>query len=103
MNTLGEMHKYLGILEADTIKQVEISYKKSKKSISEERENYTKTDNSRNLRKRINPWSVPLVRYSGSFLMLTRKKPKRRKLRTRNLITMPRALHSRDYIDILYV
>ena len=44
MITLGEKetYKYLGILEADTIKQVEMKEKKIKKSISEEPENYSR-------------------------------------------------------------
>ena len=35
-----EMYKYLGIFEADTIKQLEMKEKKLKKSISRERESY---------------------------------------------------------------
>ena len=38
-----ETYKFLGILEADTIKQV-IKEKKLQKSISGERENYSKTN-----------------------------------------------------------
>ena len=37
-----ETYKYLEILEADTIRQVEMKEKKLKKSISGERENYSK-------------------------------------------------------------
>ena len=37
-----ETHKYLGILEADTIKQVEMKEKTSRKIISGERENFSK-------------------------------------------------------------
>ena len=42
--TLGEKetNKYLGILEADTIMQVEMKEKNLKKSISEEPENYSR-------------------------------------------------------------
>ena len=35
-----ETYRYLGILEADTINQVEIKFKKLKKNISEELESY---------------------------------------------------------------
>ena len=43
IKTLGEKdtYKYLGILEADTIKQQEMKEKKLKMSISEETENYS--------------------------------------------------------------
>ena len=37
-----ENHKYLRILEADNIKQAKMKGKKLKKSISRERENYSK-------------------------------------------------------------
>ena len=37
-----ETYEYFGILEVDTIKQVEMKKKKIKKKISEERENYSK-------------------------------------------------------------
>ena len=44
IRTLGEKetYKYLGILEADTIKQVEMKEKKIRKSISGEPENYSR-------------------------------------------------------------
>ena len=37
-----ETYKYLGILEVDTIKQVEMKEKNLKKNTPEERENYSK-------------------------------------------------------------
>ena len=40
-----ETYKYLGILEADTIKQVEMK-EKIKKSISDERENFSKSSST---------------------------------------------------------
>ena len=54
IRTLGEkeIYKYLGILEADTIKQVEMKEKKLKKSIVEELENNSRHDSiARNLSK----------------------------------------------------
>ena len=44
IKTLGEKetHKYLGIFEAETIKQAKMKEKNFKKSISGERENYWK-------------------------------------------------------------
>ena len=46
IKTLGEKetYKYLGILEADAIKKVEIKEKNVKKSISRDRENFSKQD-----------------------------------------------------------
>ena len=62
IKVLGEKenYKYLGILEADTIKQAEMKEKISKE--------YETKLCCRNLIKGINTWAVPFVRYSGPFL-----------------------------------
>ena len=62
MVTEKENYKFLGILGADTIKQVEMK-KKYEKSTSDK----TKLC-SRNLVKGKNTWEIPLVRYSRPFL-----------------------------------
>ena len=46
---------------------------------------------------------MPLVRYSGPFLMWTWEKLKQMDQRTRKLMTMHKALHPRDDVDRLYV
>ena len=56
----------------------------------------------RNLIKEINTWAVLLVRYSRSFLEWSREL-KQMDQRTRKLMTMHKALHSRDDVDRLYV
>ena len=72
--TLGkeETYKYLGILEADTIKQVEIKDKIRKEYLRRTRKLLETKLSSRNLIKGINTWAVPLIRYSGPFLKWTR-------------------------------
>ena len=55
---------------------------------------------SRNFIIRIYAWSVSFIRYSGTFLKWTREQLKQR---TRKLMTMHKALHHRDDVDILYV
>ena len=50
-----------------------------------------------------NTLAVLLVRYSGPFLKWTREELVLIHPRTRELITMPKALHPRDDIDRLYV
>ena len=97
IRTLGEKetYKYLGILEADTIKQVEMK-KKLRKLLE------TKLC-SRNLIKGINTWTVPIVRYLGPFLKRTRDQRKKLDQRTRKLMTMDKLLHPRNDIDRLYV
>ena len=63
----NETYKYLGILEADTIKQVEMKQKIQKEYLRRTRKLLETKFNSRNLIKGINTWAVPLVRYSGPF------------------------------------
>ena len=96
----NETYKYLGILEADTIKQVEIIQKEYLRRIRKLLE--TKL-NSRNLIKRINTWAVHLVRYSGPFLKWTKDELRQMDQRTRKLMTMHKALHPKDDVDRLYV
>ena len=58
---------------------------------------------NRNHIKNINTWAVPVVRYSGPFLKCIREELKQMDQRTRNLLTMHKALHLRDDTDWLYV
>ena len=68
----NETYKYLGILEADTIKQVEMKNKIQKEYHRRTRKLLETKLNSRNLIKGINTSAVPLVGYSEPFLKLTR-------------------------------
>ena len=99
----NETYKYVGILEADTIKQAEIKEKIQKEYLRRTRKLLETKLNSRNLIKGINTWAVPLVRYSGPFLKWTRDELKQMDQWTRKLITMHKALHPRDDVDRLYV
>ena len=78
IRTLGEneTYKYLGILKADTIQQVEMKDKVQKEYIRR-----TRKLSCRNLIKGMNTWAVPLVRYSGPFLKWTSDEPKNKKTR----------------------
>ena len=89
----NETYKYLGILEADTIKQAEMKEKIQKEYLRRTRKLLETKLNSRNLIKGINTWAVPLVRYSGPFLKWTRDELKQIDQRTRKLMTMHKALH----------
>ena len=105
IRTLGEneTYKYLRILEADTIKQVEMKNKIKKEYPRRTRKLLETKLNSRNLIKWTNTWAVPLVRYSGLFLTWTREEFRQMDQRTRKLMTMHEALHPRDDVDWLYV
>ena len=99
----NETYKYLGILEADTIKQVEMKGKIRKEYLRGTRKLLETKLNFRNFIKGINPLAVPLVRYSGPFLKWTRDELKQMDQRIRKLITMHKALHPRDNVDRLHV
>ena len=99
----NETCKYLGILEADTIKQVEMKDTIRKKYLRRTRKLLKTKLSSRNLIKGINTWAVPLVRYSGPYLKWTREELKHLDQRTRKLMTMHKALHPRDHFDRLYI
>ena len=98
----NETYKYLGIWEADTIKQVEMKNQIQKEYPRKTWKLLETKLSNRNLIKGINTWAVPLVRYSRSFLNLTREL-KQIDPRTRKLITIHMALHPRDDVDRVYV
>ena len=99
----NEAYKYLGILEVDTIKQVQMKDKIRKEYLRRTRKLLVTKLSSRNLIKGINTWAVLLVRYSGPFLKWTRDELKQMDQRTRKLTSMHKALHPRDDVDRLYV
>ena len=63
----NETYKFLGILEADTIKQVEMIDKIQKEYLRRTRKLLEIKLLSRNLMKGINTWAVTLVRYWDPF------------------------------------
>ena len=99
----NETYKYLGILEADTIKQMEMKEKIQKEYLRRTRKLLEIKRSCRNLNKGINTWAVSLVRYSGPFLKWTRDELKQMDQRTRKLMTMQKTLHPRDDVDRLHV
>ena len=58
----NETYKYLGILEADTIKQVQMKETTRKEYLRRTRKPIEIKLSCRNLIKGINTWAVPLVR-----------------------------------------
>ena len=79
----NETYKYLGILEADTIKQVEMKDKIQKEYLRRTRKILETKLSSRNLIKGINTWAVPLVRHLGPFFKWTRDELREMDQRTR--------------------
>ena len=99
--TENETYKYLGILEADTIKQVEMKDKIQKQYLRRTRKLLETKLSSKNLIKGINTWAEPLVRYSGPFLKWTSDELKQMDQRTRKLMIMHKASIQRleDYMQ----
>ena len=93
----------MGVLGADTIKQVEIKDKIQKEYLRRTRKLLQTKLSGRNLIKGINTWAVPLLRYSESFLKWTRDELKQMDQRKRKLMTMHKAIHPKDDVDRLYV
>ena len=95
-------YKHLGILEASTIKQVEM-----KKNLRKHRRRTRKLLEtklcSRNLIKRINTWAVSYFRYSAPLVKWTREVLKQMDQRIKKLMTMHKALYPREDDDRLYV
>ena len=98
-----ETYKYLGILEADTIKEVQMKDIIRKWYLRRTRKLLEIKLSSRSLIKGINTWAVPQVRYLGPFQKWTRVEQKQMDQRTRKLMTIHKALHPRDDVDRLYV
>ena len=97
IRTLGEKgtYNYLGILEADTIKQVEMKDKIKEKYLRRTRKLFKVKLSHKNLVKGINNWAVLLVRYSGTFVKWTREERIQMDRKTRNPMTMHKVLHPR--------
>ena len=98
-----ETCKYFRILEADTNKQVEMKDKIKKEYLRRTRKLLEIKLYCRNHIKGINTWAVSLISYSGPFLKWTREELKQMDQKTRKLMTVHKALHSRDDVDRLYV
>ena len=71
-----ETYKYLGILETDIIKQVEMKNKIKKEYLRRTRKRLETKLSSRNLTKEIYTWAISLVRYSRPFVKWTREELK---------------------------
>ena len=99
----NETYKYLGILEADTFKQVQMKDTIRKEYLRRTRKLFETKLSSKNLIKGINTWAVPLVRYPGPFFKWIREELKQMDQRTRKLMTMHKTLHPRDDVGRLYV
>ena len=99
----NEEYKYLGILQADQIKQKEMKervgneYKRRVRKLLE-----TKL-NGQNVINAINTWAISLLRYSAAFLGWTKEEVQHLDRKTRKLLTMHGGLHPKSSVDRLYI
>ena len=99
----NETYKYLGILRAEPIKQVQLKDQITKEYFRRSRKLLETKHFSRNPIQGINIWTVAVVRYSGPSFKWTGDEQKQMDQRTRELMTMHKAWHPRDDVDRLYV
>ena len=92
-----ETYMYLWIMEADTIKQLEMKVRILKNSHENEKTTWKKVYH-RNQINRINTWAVPLVRCSKPFLKRMREQLQQINQRTRKLMMKHEMYHPRDDI-----
>ena len=90
IKTLGEneSYKYLGILEADMIKQRGMKDKVKKENLKRTRKLLETQLYSRNLIKGMNIWAVSLVRYLRCLLNWSREELRNIDQRMRKLMTI---------------
>ena len=98
----NENYKYLGILEANTIKERKKDERENEENLWRTRKLETKLC-SRNLIKGINTWAILLVRYLGPYVKWIREDLRQRDQMTKKLMTMHKVLNPWNDIGRLYV
>ena len=98
-----EGYKYLGVLEADDIMQVEVKRSMKKEYIRRVKKTLSSKLNAGNIIKAINSWAVSLLRYSGRIVNWTKSELAELDRRTRKLLTIHGALHPRSNVSRLYL
>ena len=89
----NEGYKYLGIPQADQIKQKEIKDKVGNECKRRVRKILETKLNGQNVIDAINTWATSLLRYSAVFLGWTKEEIQKLDTRTRKLLTMHGGLH----------
>ena len=98
-----DSYKYLGMLEADTIKQQQMK-KKTKQEYFKRVRQVLKSDlNAGNSVQSINVWAVSAFRYSAGILDWTKEELEEVDRKTRKLLTIYRMHHPRADLDRLYI
>ena len=100
---LEESYKYLGILQADDIKHVQVKKKAASEYTMRVRKVLKSKLNGGNSTRAINSWAVPVIRYTAGIVDWTQAELEDLDRKTRKLITANRALHPQSDVDRLYM
>jgi hypothetical protein len=100
---LEDSYKYLGIVQADSIKQREMKEKIEKEYVRRVRKVLRSKLDAGNTMQAINMWAVSAFRYSGGILDWSKAELKGVDTRTRKLLTMHKAHHPRASTARLYI
>ena len=99
----GESYKYLRIIEADKFLEEKIKLNVLKEYIRRLRKVLKSQLNGGNLVRRVNTWTVSLLRYSAAFASWRKSELQARDRKTRTLFTIYGALYPKSDVDRLYM
>ena len=98
-----ESYKYLGILQADDIKHVQVKKKAASEYTKRVRKVLKSKLNGGNSNRAINSWAVPVIRYTAGIVDWTQAELEGLDRKTRKLMTANHALHPQSDVDRLYL
>ena len=98
-----DAYKYLGILEADTIKNKEMKATLTKEYFRRIRKVLKSKLNGGNIISAINSRAVSLIRYGAGIIKWTREELRIMDRKTRKLLTTYRSMHPQADVDRLYL
>ena len=97
------VYKYLGILEADDIKDTEMKEKIRSEYVRRVKKILKSHLNSRNVVTAINSRAVSVIRYSAGIIGWTEKELKDLDRKTKKLMTLHCTFHKKGDVDRLYL
>ena len=98
-----DSYKYLGMLQADTIKQTEMKHKVKQEYIKRVRKVLSSDLDAGNTVMAINVWAITAFRYSAGILDWTKAELKEIDIKTRKLLTIYKAHHPKASVARLYL
>ena len=98
----GEGYRYLGILESDKVKSVEMKDILRKEYYHRVRKILRSSLNAGNTIQAINSRAVFLIRYGAGIIEWTKEDTRQMDRKTRKLFTMHRSMHPQSDVDWLY-